>query len=70
MTQIKDIALPPYLKQHGLQARHVRVIGIGAGASGLLLAYKLQRNFENFDLKIFEKNEGAFRGFPLPSETV
>ena len=36
--------------------RHVRIICIGAGASGLLMAYKLQRHFQNFDLTIYEKN--------------
>jgi cation diffusion facilitator CzcD-associated flavoprotein CzcO len=29
---------------------------VGAGASGLLLAYKIQRHFGDFELKIFEKN--------------
>lgn len=37
--------------------RHVRIICVGAGASGLCLAYKLQRSFQNFTLKIYEKNE-------------
>ena len=37
--------------------RHVRIICIGAGASGLLFAYKLQRSFSNFSLVIYEKNE-------------
>ena len=36
--------------------RHVRIICIGAGASGLLFAYKLQRSFLNFSLVIYEKN--------------
>lgn len=36
--------------------RHMRVVVIGAGASGLCFAYKLQRSFQNFDLKLFEKN--------------
>ncbi|KAL4758045.1 flavin-containing monooxygenase [Aspergillus foveolatus] len=38
------------------QERHVRIICIGAGASGLLFAYKLQRSFSNFSLVIYEKN--------------
>lgn len=37
--------------------RHVRIICVGAGASGLLFAYKLQRSFSNFSLVIYEKNE-------------
>ena len=36
--------------------RHVRIICIGAGASGLLMAYKLQRHFSNFSLVVYEKN--------------
>jgi len=36
--------------------RKLKVICIGAGTSGLLLAYKLQRHFDNFDLEVFEKN--------------
>jgi cyclohexanone monooxygenase len=36
--------------------RTLKVIAIGAGASGLLLAYKLQRHFGDFSLQIFEKN--------------
>ena len=38
--------------------RHIRIICIGAGASGLLFAYKLQKSFDNFTLKIYEKNAG------------
>lgn len=36
--------------------RHVRVICIGAGASGLLLAYKMQKHFSNYSLTVYEKN--------------
>lgn len=36
--------------------RQMDIIVIGAGASGLCLAYKLQRSFSNFSLSIFEKN--------------
>ena len=36
--------------------RHVRVICVGAGASGLLMAYKLQKHFNNFSLSVYEKN--------------
>lgn len=37
--------------------KHIRIICVGAGASGLLFAYKLQRSFRNFELQIYEKNE-------------
>ncbi|KAL7627403.1 hypothetical protein AAE478_001596 [Parahypoxylon ruwenzoriense] len=36
--------------------RFVKVICIGAGASGILLAYKLKRSFENYSLTIYDKN--------------
>lgn len=36
--------------------RQVKIICVGAGASGLLLAYKLQKHFENIILTIYEKN--------------
>lgn len=49
--------IEPRLSKPVHDERHVKVICIGAGASGLLLAYKLQRSFENFDLVIYEKNE-------------
>lgn len=38
------------------EEKHLKVICIGAGASGLLVAYKLQRNFANYDLVCYEKN--------------
>ncbi len=36
--------------------RFMRVIVVGAGASALCFAYKLQRSFENFSLRLYEKN--------------
>jgi len=50
------------------QERHVKIICVGAGASGLLFAYKIQRHFENFDLTIYEKNQevsGTWYGIEL-----
>ncbi|KAF2748331.1 FAD/NAD(P)-binding domain-containing protein [Sporormia fimetaria CBS 119925] len=37
--------------------RHVRILCVGAGASGLLMAYKLQRHFSNYSFQIYEKNQ-------------
>ena len=37
--------------------RPMKIICIGAGASGLIFAYKLQRSSEKFDLTVYEKNE-------------
>jgi hypothetical protein len=34
---------------------HLRVISVGAGAAGLLLAYKMQKNFTEYDLVCYEK---------------
>lgn len=34
--------------------RHVKIICVGAGASGLCLAYKLQRSFRNYSLTVRE----------------
>ena len=36
--------------------RHLRVIFIGAGISGLYMAYKLKHYFTDFSLDIYEKN--------------
>ena len=37
--------------------RTLKVVCIGAGASGLLVAYKLQKHFDKLDLTIYEKNQ-------------
>ena len=45
--------------QHPIHhSRHMRVICIGAGIAGLCFAYKLQRSFQDFTLKVIEKNAG------------
>ncbi|RYP56741.1 hypothetical protein DL769_009867 [Monosporascus sp. CRB-8-3] len=36
--------------------RFVKVICVGAGASGLCLAYKLKRSFRNYSLTLYDKN--------------
>lgn len=47
----------PRHENHIYKERHMKIICIGAGASGLLLAYKLQRSFQNFELILYEKND-------------
>jgi cation diffusion facilitator CzcD-associated flavoprotein CzcO len=37
--------------------RKVKVLGIGAGASGIMMAYKIQKFCDNVDFKILEKNQ-------------
>lgn len=46
-----DIETPIFETQ-----RTLKVVCIGAGASGLLIAYKLQKHFSKLDLRVFEKN--------------
>lgn len=53
-TQEDDL---PRLKHPIHAERHMRIACVGAGASGLLLAYKLQRSFDNFELVLYEKND-------------
>ncbi|OAL38853.1 hypothetical protein AYO20_02059 [Fonsecaea nubica] len=36
--------------------RHMRVVCIGAGASGIYMAYKLNHSFTDFSLDVYEKN--------------
>ncbi|KAI0512941.1 hypothetical protein F5B22DRAFT_280782 [Xylaria bambusicola] len=36
--------------------KDMRIVIIGAGASGLLLAYKLQKDFQNISFTVYEKN--------------
>ncbi|RYP07695.1 hypothetical protein DL764_002357 [Monosporascus ibericus] len=37
----------------------IRIIQIGAGAAGLLTAFKAQKNLENFQLVVYEKNSSV-----------
>ncbi|KAI1259174.1 FAD/NAD(P)-binding domain-containing protein [Xylariaceae sp. FL1019] len=39
-------------------ARFVRIVCVGAGASGICLAYKLKHHFQDFSLIVFDKNPG------------
>ncbi|KAI4951987.1 hypothetical protein J4E91_003449 [Alternaria rosae] len=58
---VPSTAAPETDAQHRLRGpihtqRHVRIVCIGAGASGLLMAYKLQKHFSNYSLQVYEKN--------------
>ncbi len=39
---------------------YLRVITVGAGAAGLLVAYKMQKDFRNYDLVCYEKYKRPF----------
>ncbi|RFU26005.1 hypothetical protein B7463_g10330, partial [Scytalidium lignicola] len=62
--EVRSNGQPPLLNHWRLgmpihTERPMRIICIGAGASGLCLAYKLQRSFETFSLVVYEKNPEA-----------
>ncbi len=44
------------LEQWHSQPGHLRAICVGAGAAGLLVAYKMKKDFTNYDLVCYEKN--------------
>ena len=44
------------LPQWHSKPNHLRVICVGAGAAGLLVAYKMKKNFTNYELVCYEKN--------------
>ena len=58
--------------------RHLRIVCVGAGASGLLMAYKLQKHFQNYSLQVYEKNpevagtwfENRYPGYVAFVETI
>lgn len=55
---LRPVASAPYVvpdKRLG-EPRHLRVIAIGAGASGLNLARQIDQHMNNVDLTIYEKN--------------
>lgn len=56
-----DYPPPPYrvLDQYHSKPSKIRVAGAGAGATGICLAYKLERELEpgTFELTLFEKNQ-------------
>lgn len=43
------------LPQWHSQPAQLRVICVGAGAAGLLMAYKMKKNFTNYDLVCYDK---------------
>jgi hypothetical protein len=46
------------LDQYHSQPRKLKIIHVGAGASGLLLAYKAERQLRNYSLICYEKYVG------------
>ncbi|KAL1412225.1 hypothetical protein Q8F55_003236 [Vanrija albida] len=53
-----DFSWAPELYEHPIrEARHVKIICIGAGFSGLCAAIHFQENLENYDLTIYERQD-------------
>lgn len=57
--ETNPIAREPYsiLEQPLGTAKHVRIVGIGAGASGLNLIRTFRRNLKNYEHVVYEKND-------------
>ncbi|KAI2780749.1 FAD/NAD(P)-binding domain-containing protein [Daldinia loculata] len=53
------VSKPPYtIREAPLgTTKHVRIVGIGAGASGINMIRTLRRNIANYEFVIYEKNE-------------
>ncbi|EXJ70263.1 uncharacterized protein A1O5_06331 [Cladophialophora psammophila CBS 110553] len=47
------------LDQYQSDSRHLKIIHVGAGASGLLAAYKAERLLKNFELTVYENYRGC-----------
>lgn len=56
-SNTQNTAPDPWWDKPIFHSRPIKIISVGAGASGLLFAYKLQRSFDNFELILYEKNE-------------
>lgn len=49
---------PELLQQWHSQPMPIRIIHVGAGATGLCTAYKMERQLSNYELVCYEKNSG------------
>lgn len=47
----------PDITYYSPQNRKLKVLTIGAGISGILMAYQIQKNCENVEHVIYEKND-------------
>lgn len=48
-----------FLQQYHSQQSPIRIIHVGAGAAGILTAYKAKKLLRNFSLVCYEKNAGV-----------
>lgn len=59
MTVVDHVPGIEFLEQFHSKHRPVRIIHVGAGAAGLLTAFKAQKLLRNFSLVCYEKNAGV-----------
>lgn len=64
-----DGRLPELIDQWHSQPRTLRIIHVGAGATGLCAAWKMERQLDNYELVCYEKNP-EIGGTWLESEYV
>ncbi|KAK5173627.1 uncharacterized protein LTR77_002308 [Saxophila tyrrhenica] len=56
MPQLEETQPYRVKNQYHSQGRTIRVINVGAGAAGLLMAYKMKKLFSDYELICYEKN--------------
>lgn len=59
-----ESSIPQHLTWMDPNNRKLRVLTIGAGISGILMAYRLQKDCENVEHVIYERNKDI--GGPSP----
>lgn len=52
---VRDLPYKVEPQWHSQPRRKIRIICVGAGAAGLLVAYKLKRSFQDYELVCYEK---------------
>ena len=55
MPELQETAPYRVADQYHSQGRTIRVIHVGAGAAGLLMAYKMKKLFSDYELVCYEK---------------
>jgi ribulose 1,5-bisphosphate synthetase/thiazole synthase len=63
-----EYSIPQHLTWMDPKNRKLRVLTIGAGISGILMAYRLQKDCENVEHVIYERNSDI--GGLLPTQFV
>lgn len=64
LTNGTSNAVYQILDQVQCEPRHLKIIHVGAGASGLLAAYKAERMLENYELICYDKSVSSTSAAP------